>query len=1418
MVDEAYVTLVATDSYAAGALVLGHRLRDLGSQKALVCLVTSNVSATVLEHLSQLYTLVSVDTLISSDKDNLRLLGRPELDITFTKLHLWNLTQYKKVVFLDADTLPLRNVDDLFCRPNFSAAPDAGWPDCFNSGVFVTEPSAKDYQGLKDMALEKGSFDGGDQGLLNSYFSSWSTSPSSHRLPFTYNATPTSQYSYAPAHQYYVNDIAICHFIGTEKPWKYQRFADGKVFSQAWKGLTDLIQSWWDTWNLHYGQSLPHVLLSKTPMDSFDYTLMTGPINLFNIPIINAWDTSNVYDDIEMYEKHRHIEAMPPIANITISTPKWLSQQTSSSSYPGSSDMHTLDSLFDDTSQYSSHINDDETLDDVVSITDQSSFTSPLPEDTNVNNITHHQAASHTDNKKDGCYQIIDWNPAHDSPPNTGMAANIPDLSNFVNAWDQPLQHQTIWIAPEPQPIPNMEHDYGFIHERQRQHRQYYPPVFPWESEQIPEPTRIWLDEHVEMVTKENSKQKSQVTDGYGNTTRQYIGEEYNVETRSIPFDEHHGQQQFIHHSESIEEVDNASPTYAMDLITHPIMSPGKSPKRSHYSPTESIQTDNDWSDRDLIPIQLKPSSKLNKEGLSPVIPQSPIGSRRSSISRSRRASASSSRSQSRSVTAPTSPAASSSPTPTSTPVFGPRLAMDYSQEQQPLPMSSRMYYSKQTPYTSAAATPVRENQGFFDEKYVLQNYMYDGSHSQEVDDGLQENDLGDDFYWNYSFDESLQRATYRNRSSQQHYSDIKTEWDPQAALTQLKSTSESILCSREYEEAVERTNPEDSIDNSNNSRVISAENHYALDNTTTDIPAHDSIRDQFNASGNSSPKTPVARGMDSNLTGEIETAKEQYRQQQRAALSLVEPQTAMATLLEVELDLSKSKLFNRRSDNTRNNIYQSTDITGASSSSSTAPTATMVMESGSSSEFETIHDVSTSTIDNENDNNEEEPPSMDQQQDQQWIEQHHDGDDQLVQQDDDFVAYFDSSIMETARRKLNALAHDVSVTSMSSTATMNDVFLDETISTTSQSEPLQNLSRYSFPDASFEYTTYDTPTMDPGLETVELSSSSISSSVQDMSQRVDHNTDDSDTLLQSTGEEVELEEEVTEGDLRSNESDLNNNNVSTWLSLTTDEMMHHSLQSTVYNDDDIHHSNIIRGDDSQCSDGNSDDNSIIIGTIDLLTETADDTLMDTHTTVEYMELPSTSISALASSENEQKATIFSPAPTIDKQGSAYILSGSDDNDTVFLSAAEGTLTSASGSSSVNSMYDWYTVGSSTPIPNDDDENDDTVLNLLGEDDMETHTATARSFVTESRGGETSDEPIIPVSSFTSTSTSSWSSSFPLPVMGPTENNNDSSFTYEYVVLYSNNNDDDDDENNSDFDDGSDVASVESEHTAKAQD
>lgn len=49
--------------------------------------------------------VILVNVLDSGDSAHLALMKRPELGVTLTKLHCWELTQFSKCVFMDADTM-----------------------------------------------------------------------------------------------------------------------------------------------------------------------------------------------------------------------------------------------------------------------------------------------------------------------------------------------------------------------------------------------------------------------------------------------------------------------------------------------------------------------------------------------------------------------------------------------------------------------------------------------------------------------------------------------------------------------------------------------------------------------------------------------------------------------------------------------------------------------------------------------------------------------------------------------------------------------------------------------------------------------------------------------------------------------------------------------------------------------------------------------------------------------------------------------------------------------------------------------------------------------------------------------------------------------------------------------------------------
>lgn len=158
---QAYVTMVTSDGYVAGALVLAHSLKETATPHPIECIVTSNISHESVAIMRKTFSRVHVvEKLDSGSVENLRLLGRPELGCTVTKIQLWTLEHLEKAVYLDADMLVLKNIDDLFEREELSASPDIGWPDCFNSGLFVFKPSRTTFNKLLNHLQAHGTFDG----------------------------------------------------------------------------------------------------------------------------------------------------------------------------------------------------------------------------------------------------------------------------------------------------------------------------------------------------------------------------------------------------------------------------------------------------------------------------------------------------------------------------------------------------------------------------------------------------------------------------------------------------------------------------------------------------------------------------------------------------------------------------------------------------------------------------------------------------------------------------------------------------------------------------------------------------------------------------------------------------------------------------------------------------------------------------------------------------------------------------------------------------------------------------------------------------------------------------------------------------------------------------------------------------------
>ncbi|KAI9512536.1 glycosyltransferase family 8 protein [Russula earlei] len=262
----AFVTLLTSDSYLPGALTLAAALKDIHPSPALppevdfqtVALVTpETVDIASIRLLRKAFDLVVGVEIIEQDNERgLQLLGRPDLSTVLTKLHIFRLIQYSKIIFLDADVLPIRPLSHLFTLPyEFSAVPDVGWPDIFNSGFMVLSPGEDKFTELITLSKTKGSWDGADQGLLNEWRgSNW------NRLSFTYNTTPTAVYTYAPAYERFGSQISAIHFIGANKPWSSIPWrAPGSITAQGTASQPlqvydygSLVDRWYAVYDKHY--------------------------------------------------------------------------------------------------------------------------------------------------------------------------------------------------------------------------------------------------------------------------------------------------------------------------------------------------------------------------------------------------------------------------------------------------------------------------------------------------------------------------------------------------------------------------------------------------------------------------------------------------------------------------------------------------------------------------------------------------------------------------------------------------------------------------------------------------------------------------------------------------------------------------------------------------------------------------------------------------------------------------------------------------------------------------------------------------------------------------------------------------------------------------------------------------------------
>lgn len=154
--------------YVLGVQVLMQSIKLTGTPHDLVVLASDSVS----EASKRIFADIGCRVIDVANIDNPFLggtLSNKNFIYTLNKLHVWNLLEYERVVYLDADNVLIRNSDELFLCGNFCAV--FMNPCHFHTGLLVVTPDAREYNRLLKGLNTLESFDGADQGFLSSMYS-----------------------------------------------------------------------------------------------------------------------------------------------------------------------------------------------------------------------------------------------------------------------------------------------------------------------------------------------------------------------------------------------------------------------------------------------------------------------------------------------------------------------------------------------------------------------------------------------------------------------------------------------------------------------------------------------------------------------------------------------------------------------------------------------------------------------------------------------------------------------------------------------------------------------------------------------------------------------------------------------------------------------------------------------------------------------------------------------------------------------------------------------------------------------------------------------------------------------------------------------------------------------------------------------
>lgn len=241
MKNYAYVTLLSNDGYLDGVLLTHRSLQKVKTQYPFYCMVTEDVhdfTRKVLEGFN--INIIPVEKIempehIQAYNEQKEYALAQTWRYCLTKYHIFNMIQFDKIIFLDADLYFQQNVDHVFNYGHMTGAVDGEvfslWLDepHLNTGFFVVEPSTELFNNIMDFVKNVDpsfhSWVVADQEILNCYYSEWPQWQEKH-LDAMYNVFPpylVDKWCNDFQIEKIMKNAVFFHFVGT-KPWTVPQY------------------------------------------------------------------------------------------------------------------------------------------------------------------------------------------------------------------------------------------------------------------------------------------------------------------------------------------------------------------------------------------------------------------------------------------------------------------------------------------------------------------------------------------------------------------------------------------------------------------------------------------------------------------------------------------------------------------------------------------------------------------------------------------------------------------------------------------------------------------------------------------------------------------------------------------------------------------------------------------------------------------------------------------------------------------------------------------------------------------------------------------------------------------------------------------------------------------------------------------